>query len=415
MGAQRRRHLAPYTIRRLLRAPEAPRGFTFRTLKQTNLKLAKEELAKRVTARLAGKDPCAKEKQVGLTVGGVIRKYQHDDYPDQQRQERPARMHELEERNCLTLLEFWDRIRVEDVTIANCDRYHDWRCRRIVRGVGHRAVDLDLNTLSNAFLWGCRCELVKINPLATRPRYCSEKHIHHCREFMPADAEQLHKLARLFFQGKRPRSAVLGWQSLVEAMTGLRTCEVLQLRTDAAAYEPGWVTPDGLSLCIRRAKGQENVNPFVKIHEGLRAVLDELTAWKGRRYPKSPWFFPSPEDRRSAVGSTALAHALLRVSKKLGKKITSHGFRAFYVTARRSHGISDVQIAFEIGHTTGGTTLAAVYGGVPPHWLTGEGPKMSWLPTGKPAWEALSQAEEPQRPAQNIVAPGECLPQAEAA
>jgi hypothetical protein len=49
----------------------------------------------------------------------------------------------------------------------------------------------------------------------------------------------------------------------------------------------------------------------------------------------------------------------------------------------------DSQIAWEIGHTSGGATLAEVYGGAPPHWLAGDGPKMSWLPSGKPAWSVL--------------------------
>ena len=52
----------------------------------------------------------------------------------------------------------------------------------------------------------------------------------------------------------------------------------------------------------------------------------------------------------------------------------------------------------------------AVYGGVPPHWLTGDGPKLSWLPKGPPAWEMLFKPKGPQGPAQSNVAPGECLP-----
>jgi hypothetical protein len=73
----------------------------------------------------------------------------------------------------------------------------------------------------------------------------------------------------------------------------------------------------------------------------------------------------------------------------------SHGMRAFYVTVRRSHGIPDNQIAWEIGHTSAGKTLASVYGGVPPHWLTDEGPKLNWLPTtNPPAWQAIPKNPE---------------------
>lgn len=65
--------------------------------------------------------------------------------------------------------------------------------------------------------------------------------------------------------------------------------------------------------------------------------------------------------------------------------------RAFFVLVRRSHGISDSQIAYELGHTTGGSTVESVYGGIPPHWLTGGGPKLSWVPAGARAWEQETQ------------------------
>ena len=50
----------------------------------------------------------------------------------------------------------------------------------------------------------------------------------------------------------------------------------------------------------------------------------------------------------------------------------------------------DSQIAVEIGHSSGGSTLENVYGGVPPNWLSGEAPKLNWLPAHrKPAWDVL--------------------------
>jgi len=44
----------------------------------------------------------------------------------------------------------------------------------------------------------------------------------------------------------------------------------------------------------------------------------------------------------------ALTQSLRRRRNTIGKKITSHAMRAFYVTVRRSHGIPDIQIAWEI-------------------------------------------------------------------
>jgi hypothetical protein len=204
---------------------------------------------------------------------------------------------------------------------------------------------------------------------------------------------------------------LLGWQFIFEAFTGLRTCEALQLRTDAKPYEAGWVSPDGKSVCVRRAKNQQSVNPLVRVHDGLAAWLKAHREWKQNRYPDSPWYFPSyrnPDTAHSDVG--ALGQALRRHEKTIGRKITSHGMRAFYVTVRRSHGIPDIQIAWEIGHTSAGKTLASVYGGVPPHWLMDDGPKLQWLPAnGQPAWEAInSKPKTPPHPAQKNGAPGVC-------
>jgi hypothetical protein len=266
---------------------------------------------------------------------------------------------------------------------------------------------MEMNTLSNAVLWAMRCDLIRQNPLNfRRPRYCCAKNVRHCREFMPHDTEALHEIAALMFSDIRAET--LGWQMMFEAFTGLRTCEALRLRTDAQPFEPGWITKDGKSLCVRRAKNQEAVNPFVLIHDGLAAWLKAHKEWKEKRYPKSPWFFPNYRDPVGKhADKFALTQSLRRRRNTIGKKITSHAMRAFYVTVRRSHGISDIQIAYEIGHTSAGKTLASVYGGVPPHWLTDEGPKMKWLPEGQaPAWAAInSTPAEPQGLAQNTADP----------
>jgi integrase len=201
-------------------------------------------------------------------------------------------------------------------TAATCDKYCDYRVKLIKAAQpdreGTRAVDLDLNTLSNAFQWAIRAELVKTNPLANRPHYHPASKVKHCRETMPRSADELHQLAAVFLN-RRTNSAVLGWQTLAEGLTGLRTCEALGLRTDAPPYEPGWITPDGKSLCVRRAKGQQAVNPFCTVTDGLRLVLDAHAKWKKKHYPDSPWYFPSPDDPTVAEGNTALARALLRL------------------------------------------------------------------------------------------------------
>jgi integrase len=380
---------------------------TWRSLETSNLKYAREELHKRRAAVGTDKDPYAEPE--AATVGEIISRYQKDGYLDKNLSGRTGGTLVEEERNCGKLLQFWSAIPVATVTDAICDRYRDWRIKRVKSGTGKRVIDRELNTLNNAFRYAKRRAIVRLNPVADRPRYQTSKEVRHCREFMPGNTDELHEFVAVLM--KNPHSVVLGFQQLFEAMTGLRTSEILKLRTAATSNEPGYVTPDGKSLRVWRCKGQHSVNPFAKVHDGLKALLEAHKKWKEENYPESPWYFPSPRGVDGPVEKRALGHALLRLHLKKGmKKFISHGMRAFYVTVRRSHGITDPQIAFEIGHTSGGATLAAVYGGVPPHWMTGEGPKMSWLPISvKPAWESInSEPTKPQCPAQNNGVPAAC-------
>jgi integrase len=394
----------------LFERPKIGNRWTFRSLNTKSIKPAKDELALRVTKRKTGTEPTAVVRPAVVTTGQVIRCYEKDVYPDRHKQPRQGRTLVVEKANCATLLKFWEHIPTEAVTLATCDRYHEWRKKNIQHGCsGNRTVDLELTTLNNAYLWACRQELVRTNPMSIyRPRYCSDRNVRHCREYMPNDADELHSIVELMFAS--PRSDTLGWQMLIEAATGLRTIEALQLRSDAKPYEPGWITQDGKSLCVRRAKNQESVNPFVRVHDGLAAILEAHRQWKEYRYPDSPWYFPSYRNEGKCVDICALGQSLRQKRGKLGRKITSHGLRAFYVTIRRSHGIPDIQIAYEIGHTSGGQTLASVYGGVPPHWLAGDGPKMSWLPTGLPAWQkrwpqGFDKINKPKEPESKTVPP----------
>jgi hypothetical protein len=355
---------------------------TYKGLGQTSLKFAKEELAKRVTARSQGFEPTAKVTSA-TTVGTVIRLYIAEGYPDKMLNTRPSDMRESEAKNCETLLGFWDPVPIADCTSGRCDEYRDWRIEHKTRAQpGTRAIDLELNTLTNAFRLAKRRDTVLFNPMLDAPKYHDPRNVRHCRDFMPADADELHKLVRPLFQ--HPRSVVLGFQYLYECMTGLRTTEILKLGTVDPKTEirHGSLTEDGKYMRVWRAKGQQAVNPYVQVHDGLRAVMGAHRDWLEKHHPGCAIFFPSPGDSSKVVGSESLAHALERLP---GKKITSHGGRAFYVTVRRSWGIADSVIAFEIGHTSGGATLARVYGGVPANWIT-DGPKMSWLPKRKLAW-----------------------------
>jgi hypothetical protein len=153
--------------------------------------------------------------------------------------------------------------------------------------------------------------------------------------------------------------------------------------------EFGKLTQDGKYVKVWRDKNQHLVNPYCELNPGLQATMDAFADWKKKAHPQSKKFLPSPR-LHGAIHEDALSHALLRISPKLKKKLTPHGSgRAFFVLIRRSWGISDEQIAHEIGHTSGGLTIKTTYGGVPANWKT-NAPKLSWLPAHrKPAWESI--------------------------
>jgi integrase len=365
---------------------------TWRKLKSRTLKDAKRELAARridqtrATHGLA-KDPYAPPSK---TVGDICAEYQSAGCPDRQHSPKHGKALEQEVYRLKTMLPFWSKRLVESVKAVDCALYFAWRKKRLKRKKvsGARTVDLELGTLNNALHWAASVGRIHANPLAAgRPKFRSGKTIRHCRDFMPVDGNELHHLARKLFAVRR--SETLGWQLLVEAMTGCRTSEVLKLRWDADHMsEPGFI--DGNTVWIVRAKG--GVNPFVEVHPALAECLSALKKWHLWRFPKSEWWFPSARRGKDLpVTAAALTRALK--NKKITKlQRTSHGLRAYYVTVRRSQGVSDAQIAAEIGDKSGAAIIVSTYGAVPPNWRGSEA--LSWLPTkGKPAWEVLKMPE----------------------
>ncbi|MGA2660236.1 MAG: hypothetical protein ABSH34_22285 [Verrucomicrobiota bacterium] len=384
----------------------------------TNLSLKTKKITQAVKARdarMAAKaaarlgiaaEPREVAKAASVTVRKVITTYQEAGYPGKGGVVRADGKHRAaEEGYCKTLLAYFDGdAPAADLVQDDLDQYHSWRIAHVTRGDGHRTTDLELNTLNNAMRWAARKRLLKANPIASRERYRRSKDVQHCQDFAPSDIEEFHEVAGLLMSSRR--SETLGWQYLFEGMTGLRTEEILNLRMDARPDEPGGVTKDGGSLCVRRAKKSTRDNRYVEVHAGLELALKAHKAWHRKRYPRSAWYFPGFEKpREGPVDKSALTKALGRLfansernerisdpQKKfpaLKKKFTSHGARAFYVLVRRSQGATDPQIAYEINHVGGVATLERVYGIVPPHWRNSKAAAISWVPKGSPAWKKI--------------------------
>jgi hypothetical protein len=293
-----------------------------------------------------------------------------------------------------TLKQFWGKRTVDTISPETFRQYHAWRIQRIKHGRGgDRQVDKELVTLSNVIHWALQNPNrtgVKTNPCSDRPTFRIDAEIKHCRDHQPANAEELHALARYLFTSQR--SEVLGWLALFQAMIGQRVSELVRLRLDAREEnEPGRIHRNCLFLF--RSSSSKGTYPYAKIGHELQECLRVFQIWHAQRYPGSPWYFPSPEDPRHHVTPEALTHALRRISAAMGiGHKTSHGLRSYFVNVLRSKGIPDGEIALRIGQRTGGRLIVDVYGEILPY-------KITWLPDeDTPAWSQFL----PNKPAEQL-------------
>lgn len=390
-------HERPWIISRKGKPSRTYRALGVHFTAQSNLGNARAEYHRRRAEVAAGKNPYEEKADTAIeqpTVSVIVSNYAEAGYPDRYLKKRTGRTLETEESDCKKLLRYWKSQAWDEITPQDWDDYHTYRLLEIngedavLAGEslrGDRAVDLERNSLINAYKYAIRKGKITSNPVLYFPKFRPSSEVRHCREFAPQNADELHRIGRLLFELGREE---LAWQLLIEANSALRTSEVLQLRTDAREFgQPGYVDPEG-NLHVGRIK--KGINPFVHINSGLSAVLEAHAAWHAVRHPDNPWFIPG-EHIGQPMGRRALALALYHIRNQIGRKITSHGMRAFYVLIRRSWGINDAVIAVELGQGSGAGLIATTYGDVPPNWRNGGGPKLSWLPEGKPAWAELEK------------------------
>lgn len=197
---------------------------------------------------------------------------------------------------------------------------------------------------------------------------------------MPKDGDELNWWAELFLG---PWGSIsIGFQLLVEAMTGCRTAEVLQFRWDAKPGEPGHIHGDRLDLA--RLKG--GVNPWAIIHPDLKSVISSLANFRHIFRTSCQFWFPNRLGD-CPVSRYALTSRLARETASRGlPKRTSHGLRAYFVTKMRRDGYSDADVAAMIGDSTV-SLIQTTYGKPRP----GE-PKLSFRRSnGTASWEEFNK------------------------
>lgn len=286
-------------------------------------------------------------------------------------------------------LPFFNDREARSLNSEDCRDYHKWRIRHNTRPFRlDRSVDSELTGLSNLLWWASqntRKTGLSTHPLVIKPRFDNSSLTRHCTAVMPMSDEALHSLASflLFHERSQP----LGWQLLLEALTGARTSEILTCRMDAK-YPRDAGYQDESALHLHRVK--KGIEPWallevVKGHSPLAEMLLAFRNWHQQKFPNCPWFIPGDSDRDHA-DKGSLTHALRRACKRLDlPKVTSHGLRAYFVRALRSLGVDDSEVAKRLGHRSGVELVEQTYGISEPGWFGSR--RMDFLPDGeKPAW-----------------------------
>lgn len=362
---------------------------TWRKLDAIKQKFAIEEARAKFTdhARAkhgTGKSPFLRDDSPKFKEVAAL--YAAANCPNRRLESRPGRFSELEKIRVVNLVQFFGEYPASAVKIQLLPKYSEWRRKQIPNKKfnGDRTVDLDFSTLSNVLTYGVAIGQLEYNPIsAGRPRYRTKDKIKHSRERMIEGGDAVHRLADYFFD--RPQSEVMGWLVIFSALTGCRNIELRGLRVDGTGPEtPGWVS--GNYLFLRRAK--HGINPWIELKGPIADAVECFQHWHATRFPRgsrffSPWWFPG---KTSSILTVSFRQALYRACEALRMpRCSPHGFRSFFVTARRGEGIPDERIAAEIGDRTV-SIISQTYGDVPPNW-TGA-PKLSFLPSkGFPAWD----------------------------
>lgn len=314
------------------------------------------------------------------TVLELVSSYLAHHCPSKRLEERDMKFCEFQAKRLEWVVKWWGSKRADTVRLAMVHEYRDWRKPQIANGKGHRMIDMELQCLSNVLNYAVATGRLDTNFLLHRPRFQAASEVSHCRDAMPKDGDELNWWAELFLG---PWGSIsIGFQLLVEAMTGCRTAEVLQFRWDAKPGEPGHIHGDRLDLA--RLKG--GVNPWAIIHPDLKSVISSLANFRHIFRTSCQFWFPNRLGD-CPVSRYALTSRLARETASRGlPKRTSHGLRAYFVTKMRRDGYSDADVAAMIGDSTV-SLIQTTYGKPRP----GE-PKLSFRRSnGTASWEEFNK------------------------
>jgi len=315
-----------------------------------------------------------------LAAGEVIAAYIEAGCPTRKLREKSPRTVQGELQFLNPVREYFGDKAAVTLTVADCDRYRDWRnsggYKPVFTHYGHkttrrtnggdRAVDIELGILSNALNLAVRRGKLKVNPLAGRTRYSSAHDVRHCREVAPTP-EGLQQIDHWLRARNEPGIADL---VCFLAYSGLRIGEALQLDWECVDWSQGL-------LHIKREK--HGVNPWVPVLPEMEALLREM-----QKRATSHLLFPSRFNPQTPEDGDIVRRRLTAACEGLAiGHVTPHGLRSYFVTQARQSGLTDAEIAMLIGDKTGPSLISQVYGDLRPDHLLAQAKRIQLRATGK--------------------------------
>jgi integrase len=293
-----------------------------------------------------------------MTVAEVVATYIEAGLPDRKMHKKAATTVETEKKAFTKICSYLGSKLAETITLKNLDDYRRWRVgggyewvqsgKNRKSRAGDRSVDLELQSLGNAYSYAVRSEKLKANPIADRTHYHSEKNTHHCREFAPK-ATELETIAEYLRQHGFVVEANL---TLFLAFSGLRISEALRLTWDSIDRKQG---------IIHARRSKNGINPWVPILPEMESLLDRMHETSGNGL----LLFPSVSDPEKPLPyQTFLGRLKITGSKLHFRRVRPHGLRSFFVTQCREAGLTDADIASLIGDRSGPAIISTTYGDV---------------------------------------------------
>lgn len=304
-----------------------------------------------------------------LTVNDVIDNYVHDGMPDRKLNQKAATTIVTETKHLTKLRVFFGGKAAMSIARKDCDDYRRWRTTGGYTWIQHgksrkskahdKLIDLELQTLANAFALAYRQEKLRTNPLVGRPRYHSGKNTRHCREVAPTSRELL-----IIEESLRQRS----YETIADcvmflAFSGLRINEALPLKWSTVDWE------QQIILVKREKQGGRNWasrNDWVAIEEDMQGLLNKMLLRRG----DNEFLFPTSDTSPNPIPYQTVYGRLIRTVRLLKMhRVTPHGLRSYFVTQCRESGLPDTEIAELIGDKSGARIIAETYGDVRPEHL----------------------------------------------